>query len=80
MRKRKPALTWRSEKAAVYTDYRSADGHWWIAEGFDTHAAKRRKPFLLMHCATPAKDRPWRRIDGFKSVSEAKAFAEEMSE
>jgi hypothetical protein len=79
MRKRKPTLVWRAEKVGGDTDYRSADGQWWIAEGFDTYAAKQRRPFLLMHCAAPAKDRPWRRVDGFKSVSEAKNFAEEMS-
>lgn len=73
-------ISWSSKKDGIYVDIVSDDGHWWIAQGFDLFEAKRGRPFLLMHCATPEKGKPWRRIDGFKSVREAKHFAEEMSE
>jgi len=78
--RRKATLTWRSVKSGAFTDFVSDDGVWSISEGMDNWAAKRGQAFLLTHCATPAKGRPWKRVDAFKSVREAKAFAEEMSE
>jgi hypothetical protein len=78
--RRQRSIIWKPARVEGYVDYRSSDGHWWIAEGFDTYEAKRGKPFLLMHCANPTKDYPWKRIDGFRSLREAKHFAEEISE
>jgi len=80
VKKTQTDLTWRSQKEAHFTDLYSGDNRWLIAQGYDTHAADHGQPFLLMYCPAPDRGSPWRRIDAFKSIREAKRFAEEMSE
>jgi len=77
----KKTIKWLKRKATesgtLWEDIFSANGHWWIAQGYDERDRKAGKPFLLMHSRAGEKP-PWLRVDTFRTIAEATNFAEEM--